>query len=613
MCQGKPPSNHHTESKESADKFNTIHDSYTDEELRKIIKDCLKYDPSGRLEAAELLEIAKTKLEQIKDSPYQSALIDIRYSEALKGDSMKNLKSIIEKNKEHFNPKSDYKGMYTPLHKAFQYRNLYAVDLLLNKDFSLLDEAEGRVTPLHLAFEWIKELNERILELEIRKNKVERDSPDSDTERLKSDITASKGLNCSLSGRLVDASQKNKTIWKKKYGGWTLLHSAAAANCVTIVKSVLKNEPGWNLCTDTNWTLVHIAARNSYMELLKMLLSRKTDIEKVSKNEGTPLFAASKYGRMDAVSLLLQEGANVNVFPMVLREDKKAKMTALHVAALGGHAAVVKVLLGDKNINIVNKRTDKGETALHLAVMNSHKSCDEVISTLVESKKLNIEEKANLTVNGRVDEYTPLHIAVETCNVHGVRKLLYCRADPNSKTKNENTSLHLAARNGFKAIAQILLEEVPPNTIQADPNKLNRARNTPLHEAIENDVGMKENDDKRKAMNEIAELLIKHNKTRCSEINKTGETALHIAARNNIFKLFKIAYPYCKEAINLKTYKDKETALHVAARLDRLKIVKFLCDHQDNVVIEAKDARGRTPLQVATGSAKKELIQRFGQ
>lgn len=607
----------------------------------------MSFDKDRRREAAEIHKKAKEKL---KESKYKSALQYELLLEAVEEGSLERVESCL---REYKVTNSMDGKRYTPLHRAVQYRRVNVVKKLLDEGFSALAETEDYETPLHIAMESMMESKYKILQLQSKisklrngtlkvmnqssnpKNqgleskfvrltvsKLKTETQESTEEasgstitELESKIMTLKAENEYMSWLLVDSCRNTKTdIFHKFYPrGWTLLHLAVAANNVQIVEDVLRDYPDWDYPTKgKKWSLVHIAARNGHVELLALLLERKkgnqkATIEQISSDEATPLFAASKHGQTDAVSLLLRKGANVNVRTRIkirLNETRDG-MTALHIAALGGHAKTVEILLRDPNTSIIGAKTNHSETALHLAVQNNHKSCIDVIMAL--KPHVDIEAKAKFNVNGTTQEkWTALHMAIENDNFAGTHKLLELDANPESQTEDGDTALHLAARKGFKAIVTELLSK------KAKADKINRRKASPLHEAIRNSMTeTPEGQNKAiEAMGETAKILIDHDKNLVAQETRIGETALHLAAKVGNLAIFKAAYERNPGLVNKQTH-DGETALHVAARADHFRIVRFLLK-EGTTDQGAKNDRGETPLRVATGRSEAEL-ENYGQ
>ena len=126
------------------------------------------------------------------------------------------------------------------------------------------------------------------------------------------------------------------------------------------------------------------------------------------------LLAAARDGQVEVVRSLLREGADVNA----ARGDG---LTALHLAAEGGHRAVADAL---------------------------------------------VAAGAAVDAGTRIGRYTPLQVAAEGGHGAVVARLLEAGADPNARTTNSGvTALHLAAGaiDGRSAVAALLDHGADPN------------------------------------------------------------------------------------------------------------------------------------------------------
>ncbi|CAF5220567.1 unnamed protein product, partial [Rotaria magnacalcarata] len=77
------------------------------------------------------------------------------------------------------------------------------------------------------------------------------------------------------------------------------------------------------------------------------------------------------------------------------------------------------------------------------------------------------------------NQYTPLHLCVQTGNEIILRNLLLAGANINDVTAHRRSSLHIASENNRGSICSILLE----NNIQA--NLLDSNQNNALHLAVQ--------------------------------------------------------------------------------------------------------------------------------
>lgn len=118
-------------------------------------------------------------------------------------------------------------------------------------------------------------------------------------------------------------------------------------------------------------------------------------------------------------------------------------MTPLHLAAVGGDVATVRLLLA-KGADI-DARADRGGTALYFACTYGHVE----VANLLLSRKAKIDTPLN-------DGWTALHSAVFKYHKDIVQLLLRSGAAVNPKTKGGRTPLDVAIEQGYTDIAETL-------------------------------------------------------------------------------------------------------------------------------------------------------------
>ncbi|RGP69897.1 ankyrin repeat-containing [Fusarium longipes] len=184
-------------------------------------------------------------------------------------------------------------------------------------------------------------------------------------------------------------------------------------------------------------TLLVRAIFGGNIELVKLVLERLPHEPRVLQAEQyeypNALTLASAQGRADIVALLIEAGALVDAVT-----DKQE--SALHYAAINGHAKVIEQLLnpkGTKGTNPDLARLSDGSTPLHLAAEKGH---DDAVRAL-----------ANVTFFNAVDDLgrTPLHRACLSKHETTVDVLLEFAVDVLAKDDNGATPMDLCRDAGF--------------------------------------------------------------------------------------------------------------------------------------------------------------------
>ena len=84
---------------------------------------------------------------------------------------------------------------------------------------------------------------------------------------------------------------------------------------------------------------IHLVGKRGDKELIAMLLSNhQTDLQALDKNRRTPLHHACFYGNTITCETLLNQGAE-------LEAQTIEGQTPLHIAIIGGHEEIVKLLI----------------------------------------------------------------------------------------------------------------------------------------------------------------------------------------------------------------------------------------------------------------------------
>uniref|UniRef100_A0A8C7WSX0 Nuclear factor of kappa light polypeptide gene enhancer in B-cells 2 (p49/p100) n=1 Tax=Oryzias sinensis TaxID=183150 RepID=A0A8C7WSX0_9TELE len=181
-----------------------------------------------------------------------------------------------------------------------------------------------------------------------------------------------------------------------------------------------------------------------------------------------------------------------------------------------------------------------GDTPLHLSIIHLQTGVtQQLIHTLLSSRQQRILNTTNHL------QQTPLHLAVITRQPKVVEALLRAGADPTLPDKDGRSPLHLAALAGDSSLLRLLLSHMGERHSHL-VNTPDYHGLQPLHLAVRRDG------------ERCLRLLIEGGAKINAPEQKSGNTALHLAVRENLFKL--------KADTNACTF-GGNTPLHLAASL----------------------------------------------
>jgi ankyrin repeat protein len=184
-----------------------------------------------------------------------------------------------------------------------------------------------------------------------------------------------------------------------------------------------------------------------------------------ARNDGgmAPLMMATYFGRRDVADLLIERGAEVDIFvasalglpdrvEQILRVDQGAiesyspdGWTPLHLASHFGHAEVVSLLLEQGASVTARSKNDLANMPLHAALAGGHRPVAELL--------LAHGADVNATQHGG---FTPLHAAAENGDPEMVRLLLAQGADSAARADDGRSAIDFANEAGHSEL-QILL------------------------------------------------------------------------------------------------------------------------------------------------------------
>jgi ankyrin repeat protein len=202
---------------------------------------------------------------------------------------------------------------------------------------------------------------------------------------------------------------------------------------------------------------LYLAAETGNLESVQSLLSggAKPDMRAGEHGE-TPLMNAARWGQIGVARLLMAAGATVDC-------KTEEAWTGLHAACVGKHTEIVALLLdqgADPNVYSYHRAFDEQlgwhflATPLHIAAANG--------SVEVAAKLL--AKGASVGESWQEDRRTPIFYAAAYGHADMIALLCKHGADPNSREHLheytvflDRTPLHYAARNGHAEATKVLL------------------------------------------------------------------------------------------------------------------------------------------------------------
>ncbi|XP_015518771.2 ankyrin repeat and sterile alpha motif domain-containing protein 1B isoform X2 [Neodiprion lecontei] len=238
-----------------------------------------------------------------------------------------------------------------------------------------------------------------------------------------------------------------------------LLEAARGGN-VTVVEKILgqrakrsgplaslRRGPGANVQDASGYSALHHAALNGHRDVVKILLQYEASTNVVDAKGSSPLHLAAWAGDAEIVRLILCQGPSVPNVNLATKDNE----TALHCAAQYGHTEVVTQLLQhgcDPSI-----RNSRGESALDLAAQYGRL---ETVELLVRTHPELIEPLRSSS-SSLIFPHTPLHLASRNGHRAVVEVLLASGVDVNTRT-SAGTAMHEAALCGKMEVVRTLLD-----------------------------------------------------------------------------------------------------------------------------------------------------------
>ncbi|KAK6519303.1 hypothetical protein TWF281_003138 [Arthrobotrys megalospora] len=440
------------------------------------------------------------------------------------------------------------------------------VKLLLEKDINLNWRDSGGMTPLSWA---AKTGNEAIVKSLLQKGA---DLDTQDDDGMTPLMLAAMGGKSAVIERLIE---KKARVDLKNKRGRTALSFAAEGCDKEVVELLLHKGVDPNVLEDDR-TALSFAVRGNNKEVVDLLLAQGIDPVFKDSTLLEVLNPGSVWRRREKnatalVKLLLEKGVDPDP-----KDDNNR--TPLSFAAENSDREVVELLL-KKGVN-PDLKDDNSRTPLSFAA----KSSDREVVELLLKKGVDPNSKDSY---GR----TPLSYAAEMLDTTVVRLLVEKGAEPNLKDSDGRTPLWHAIRSFRKRDKEEVAKLLLKNNIGLDSKDKNGQ--TLLSVAAE--VGHEA----------IVRLLVEKNAALDSK-DEAGRTLLHRAAASRNEAVVRLLLEKCTDFDSKD--KDGYTPLSIAAISGHEPTVRLLLA-KGNINIDSKAKDGRTPLSFAAERANEAVVR----
>ncbi|XP_071084412.1 ankyrin repeat domain-containing protein 50-like isoform X2 [Haliotis cracherodii] len=322
---------------------------------------------------------------------------------------------------------------------------------------------------------------------------------------------------------------------------------------------------------DKGENILHVACLEGHLDLVKdIVTNHRVDINSRGRYGRTPVMKAAEKGHKDVLDLLIRNGCEVTI-----TDDNGNNI--LHVACIGGHVEMVKVVLSHGLVDI-NSRGQYGRTPVIMAAGCLHQDLVELLVTEVADVKTVDDDGNNI-----------LHVACIGGHIGVVKYVLSLNVvDINSKGQCKRTPVRMVDFRTHRNVFDLLVSN------RADLSQVDDKGENILHVAcLEGHLDL------------VKDIVTNHR----VDINSRGRYG-----RTPVMKAAEMGH---KEVLDLLisngcdvTIKDDNgnNILHVACIGGHVEMV-------ENVVslnmadINSRGQYGRTPVMMAAGGGHREVCE----
>ena len=389
-----------------------------------------------------------------------------------------------------------------------------------------------------------------------------------------------------------------------------LQHWKSVCSNVAFVPLQLKDKSKGKTFYSKAWTLCPCPVMWEDPAVCQVLIDAGADIEAKDEYGRSPLLMASREGYLAVVKMLVKAGAGVCV------TDNEGN-TCLVLAAHQGHMETVRYLVGLKDVDVNDKPTSRGDTAVLAVAEENHADVMEVLidagadigknywgrsplnwacfSGALAVVKLLVKAGASVTDE---EGYAWIHqgdtclaIAAQHGHTETVRYLVGLpEVDVNLKGEH-GTAVHVAAYDNHADVMEVLIDAGADIEVKNESG--HNAGRSPLLVASQ------------RGNLRVVEVLVRAGAGVCVTDNG-GETCLTRAAACGHTETVRtlLCMPEVDENQSNSWYC---TSLHLAATRKHSDVVQVLIDAGADV--EAKNDMGCSPLYFACEAGKLETVK----
>ncbi|KAM8886141.1 histone-lysine N-methyltransferase EHMT1a isoform 2-T3 [Spinachia spinachia] len=260
----------------------------------------------------------------------------------------------------------------------------------------------------------------------------------------------------SLESILMALDDENLKPKKVKYPPRQLYISAKEGELQKVVHLLVDGkDPNFLMEGQNKGTPLHAAAAEGHQEICHMLVQAGANLDMFDEQQRTPLMAACENSNVDTVKYLLRAGASVGHKDII-------GFTCLHLAAKLGHCDIVHHLLS-KASKYINCQDDGGWTPITWAIEHKHKELVHLL--LAKGADVNLRDK---------EENVCLHWAALSGCDDVALALLEAQCDLHAVNVHGDSALHVASRENHLECVILFLSR------GADINQKNKEEETAL-------------------------------------------------------------------------------------------------------------------------------------